>query len=94
MKNQTARNFFNTLVRDAKVQLKHSTAEVLAYMDQRAAHLQQNAADPGFDEMAATEMRNVAQFAGLEAVEVGDKSDVAARQRIFGYLNALLLGGI
>lgn len=84
------KNSFERLIRESKIVLRTSTTAVLVYTEERTAHLQAHASEPGFGEMVAAELRNVAQFAGIEAAQLGDSRDAALRGQVFGFLLALL----
>lgn len=84
---------FDSLLRDTGVTLQKSTLEVAQYSEQRSLHLSAIAGQPGFEEALATEVRNVAQFAGLQAVNAADQTDSTLIARIFGIITGVLAAG-
>jgi hypothetical protein len=84
---------FDSLLKDTGIVLKTSTLEVAKYSEQRSLHLSAIAGQPGFDQALAAEVRNVAQFAGIEAAQVGDQTDALTISRIFGLIFGVLAAG-
>ena len=69
-------------LQDGKLNLQ----EVVDYTAKRAAHLATLASQPGFDEAVKAEVNNVAMYAGIQAVEMGDATDA----RILGIIEGTL----
>jgi len=91
--NPSVKTAFDSLVKETGFELKHTTVEVLQYVEERTAWVQQHSTDPAYGEMLAAEARNSMQWAGIEAAHAGDAVDANARGKFFGFLLALLSAG-
>lgn len=93
MNHQAVKAAFDSLLRDTGVTLQRTTLEVAQYSEQRSLHLSAIAGQPGFEEALATEVRNVAQFAGLQTVAAADQTDATVIARVFGIITGVLAAG-
>jgi hypothetical protein len=74
---------------DAGVELGKAKADVTLYAQERAAHLQTIAGQPGFDEALRAEANAVIIFAANRAVDLADAQDAKVWGVIFGLLAAV-----